>query len=259
MTRAVRSVAGVGALLLVLVALPASADAQTVQSVQFGGGWFWPKGESGRVTGDVLVANLNQPVVIAPDITTSLDFEVGDFGAWSTFGEWNIAFNRYIEAGAGIGFYQKTVHSRYRDLVNSQTGNSDILQDLKLQQIPITGLVRFMGGRPGSVQPYAGAGIVAVRYSYTERGDFVDPADLSVFCAGTPGCPFPQFEATGFAFGPVFVGGVRLPIGGDIYAFTAEGRWTIVDGSTGGEVQGFLGDRIDLGGFAFNMGLLIRF
>lgn len=250
----------VSALTLILLAFPSTAGAQLVQSVQFGGGYFWPRGFDSRVQGDVLVANLSQPIVIVdPPTTTSLDFEIGDFAAWTLFGEWNLAFNRHVEASAGLGFYKQTVHSRYRDLVNSAAGNTDILQDLKLQQIPITGLVRFMPGSPGKIQPYAGAGITMVRFKYIEEGDFVDPVDLSIFCAGTPGCPFPRFEGSGFAFGPVFVGGVRLPIGGDIYAFTAEGRWTIVDGDTGGANNGFLGDRIDLGGFTFNMGLLIRF
>jgi hypothetical protein len=260
MTRAARCLAGASAVLLILLAVPSTADAQLVQSVTFGGGYFWPKGYDGRVQGDVLVANLTQPVVDIPSgATTSLDFEIGDFGAWTLFGEWNIAFNKNIEASAGLGFYKQTVNSRYRDLVNRPAGDTDILQDLKLQQIPITGLVRFLFGEPGKIQPYAGAGLTAVRFKYVEEGEFVDPVDLSIFCAGTPGCPFPAFEGSGFALGPVFVGGVRLPIGGDIYAFTAEGRWTLVDGDTGGEAAGFLGDRIDLGGFTFNMGLMIRF
>jgi hypothetical protein len=253
--------AGIASALLVgLLAIPSTADAQLVQSVQFGGGYFWPKGFDSRVQGDVLVANLSQPLIIVdPPTTTSLDFEIGDFAGWSFFGEWNLAFNPHVEASAGLGYYRQTVNSRYRDLVNSAEGNSDIVQDLKLQQIPITGLVRFMPGRPGGIQPYAGVGISMIRFTYVEEGDFVDPVDLSIFCAGTPGCPFPRFEASGWAFGPVFVGGVRLPIGGDIYAFSAEARWTIADGDTGGSDNGFLGDRIDLGGFTFNMGLLIRF
>lgn len=257
------------ALLLILVAIPSTAGAQVVQSVTFGGGYFFPKGFDGRTQGDVLVANLSQPLVIVdPPTTTSLDFEVGDFGAWTLFGEWNIAFNRNIEASAGLGFYKQTVNSRYRDLVNQPAGNTDILQDLKLQQIPITGLVRFVFGEPGKIQPYAGAGLSMIRFQYSEEGDFVDPSDLTIFCAGTPGCPFPRFETSGFAFGPALVGGVRLPIGGDIYAFTAEGRYqwatgdlkrdcTNPDDLTKCYVDG--ATKIDLGGFTFNMGLLIRF
>lgn len=256
MARAARWVSA----LLILIAIPSTAGAQVVQSVTFGGGYFKPWGFDGRVEGDVLVANLSQPLVIVdPPTTTSLDFEIGEFGMWSLFGEWNIAFNRYIEASAGLGFYQQTVDSRYRDLVNQPTGNTDILQKLKLQQIPITGLVRVVFRQPGQVQPYVGGGLAAIRFEYTETGDFVDPVDFSIFCAGTPGCLFPAFEASGFAFGPVFLGGVRLPIGGDIFAFAAEARWTFADGDTGGADAGFLGDRIDLGGFTFNMGLMIRF
>jgi hypothetical protein len=247
-------------MLLGFLAIPSTANAQIVHSASFGGGFFWPKGFDSRVEGDVLVANLSQPLIIVdPPTTTSLDFAIGDFAWWTFFGEYHVAFNRYIEASGGLDFYQRTVHSRYRDLVDSSAGNTDILQDLKLRQIPITGLVRFMAGRPGKIQPYGGAGITFSRFTYSEEGEFVDPVDLSIFCAGTPGCPFPRFEASGWALGPVFVGGVRLPIGGDIFAFTTEGRWTLIDGDTGGEAAGFLGDKIDLGGFSLRMSLLIRF
>jgi hypothetical protein len=237
---------------------PSAAHAQIVQSVQFGAGWFWPKGFEGRTTGDVLVANLTQPDVL-PGVSGSLEFDIGDFAGWTFFGEWNIAFNNYIEASAGLGFYQKTVPSRYRDLVDSSQGFTDITQDLKLRQIPLTGMVRFLGGRPGRVQPYGGIGIAAINFEYTERGDFVDPIDLSIFCAGTPGCPFPAYQASGFAFGPVFAGGVRLPVGGDIYGIVLEGRYQLVEGNTGGADAGFLGEKIDLSGFTFNMAMLIRF
>lgn len=264
MTRAARRGS---ALFLMVLGLASPAEAQIVQSVQFGGGWFWPKGFEGRTSGDVLVANLTQPDVL-PGVSGSLEFDIGDFAFWSVFGEWNIAFNRRIEASAGIGFYQETVPSRYRDLVDSSQGFSDITQDLKLRQIPFTGLVRFLGGRPGRVQPYAGGGITAISFQYTETGDFVDPVDLSVFCAGTPGCAFPSFEATGLAYGPVVVGGVRFPIGGDIFGFTAEGRyqWVTGDLPSAADCQAdsskcfaFGATKIDLSGFTFNMAMLIRF
>jgi hypothetical protein len=247
------------ALLLVLLGLPSVADAQVVQSVQFGGGWFMPKGLDSRAVGDVLVANLSQGDVL-PDVSGSLDFAIKDFRMWTAFGEWNIAFGDRIEASAGVGYYIRTVPSRYRDLVNSDRGGADIEQDLRLRTIPITGLVRLLPfGKAGSVQPYVGGGIAAVNFRYTETGEFVDPTDLTIFCAGTPGCENPRYLATGTAVGPVILGGVRLPVNGDIYAFTIEGRYQMVQGKTGGAVAGFLGDKIDLGGGTINFGVLIRF
>ncbi len=245
--------------LLVLVGLPSPASAQVVQSFQFGAGWFSPKGYDGRATGDVLVANLSQPDVL-PGVSGSLEFDIADFRMWNLFGEWNVAFGDRIEASGGLAYYRRTVPSRYRDLVNSARGNADIEQDLKLRQIPITGLVRFLPfGRAGSAQPYVGAGLVAVNFRYTESGEFVDPSDLSIFCAGSPGCPTQRYLATGTAVGPVLVGGIRLPVNGDIYAFTMEGRYQMVEGKTGGGAAGFLGDKLDLGGFTLNMAVLIRF
>ena len=256
MTRAVR---WGSALLLVLLGLPSSARAQVVQSVQFGVGYFSPRGFDGRATGDVWVANLSQPDVL-PGVSGSLEFAIGDFRMWNMFGEWNVAFGDRIEASGGTGYYRRTVNSRYRDLVNSARGNADINQDLKLRTIPITGLVRFMPfGKAGSAQPYVGVGVTAVNFRYIESGEFVDPSDFTIFCAGTVGCPNPKYLATGTAVGPVLLGGVRLPVGGDIYAFTIEGRYHMVQGKTGGGASGFLGEKLDLGGFTFNMGVLVRF
>lgn len=265
MTRATR---WAGAVLLVVLGLPVPARAQIVQSVNFGVGWFWPAGETSRPIDDVLVANLNQPIV-APGATGSLAFDIGEFGWWVPFGEWNIAFNRHIEASAGLAFYQRTVPSTYADLVDSAHNFAEIRQDLKLRMIPITGIVRFFPvGRPGSVQPYVGGGIAAINFQYTEKGDFVDTNDLSIFCAGTPNCPNEAFQASGMAFGPVFAGGVRLPVGGDLYGITLEGRYQWVRGKlpTAAECQNDLSkcfmpgaERIDLSGFTFNMGFLIRF
>jgi hypothetical protein len=267
MTRASR---WAGAVLLVVLGLPVPARAQIVQSVNFGAGWFWPAGYNSRTPGDVLVANLTQPIV-APGATGSLDFDIGEFGAWTFFGEWNVALNRHVEVSGGLSFYQETVHSRYADLVDSQHNFSDIQQDLTLRMIPITGIVRFLPvGKPGSVQPYVGGGIAAINFQYTEKGDFVDTSDvtLPIYCAGSPGCVNPAYQATGMAFGPVFVGGVRLPIGGDLYGITLEGRYQWVKGDlpTAAECQNdlskcfaFGATKLDLSGFTFNMGMLIRF
>jgi hypothetical protein len=118
--------------------------------------------------------------------------------------------------------------------------------------IPFTATVKFLPvGDATSVQPYVGAGITMVNFRYTETGEFVDPFDGFIFAD--------RFVAKGTAFGPVFFGGIRIPMGGDVYALTIEGRYQIVDGETGGAQAGFLGDRIDLSGGLLNVGFLIRF
>jgi hypothetical protein len=252
MTRSIRGVLFI--LLLTGFATPASA--QLVHSISFGGGFFFPRGFDSRVEGDVLVANLTQPVIPGtdPPSTGSLVFEIGDFRSFPLFGEWHVGFGRHLEASAGLSFSNRKVSSVYADLIDSkgtpsEADDTEIEQDLRLKMIPITGVLRFLPfGDARSVQPYAGVGITAVRYRYSEVGDFVDTGDLSIFNE--------RYVATGTAVGPVLLGGVRLPMGGDIYALTIEGRYQFLDGPTN---EGFLGERIDLSGGMLNFGFLIRF
>ncbi len=238
-------------LALLLVGLATPASAQIVQSLGLGAGWFSPRGFDTRVDGDVLVANLTQPDVL-PGVSGSLEFEIGKFRGVPVFGEWNIALNKHLEVSAGVSYYTRKVDSRYLDLVNGAKNNADIQQTLSVRMIPITGIVRFLPfGDATGVQPYGGVGIAAITFRYTEAGEFVDPSTFEIFND--------RYSARGTAIGPVLVGGVRLPLGGDVYALTLEGRYQMVTGKTGGSAAGFLGDKIDLSGGAVNFGFLIRF
>ena len=241
------------ALLFAAVAAPASA--QIVQSVAFGAGFFQPRGFDRRVDGDTLVANLTQPVIPGYEPNTgSLAFDIGDFRGMPLFGEWNLGINKHIEVSAGLSYFTNKVDSVYRDLVNGPAGNAEIEQELRLTMIPISGLVRFFpNGDPTRIQPYVGGGIAIIPFRYTETGDFVDvnTLDLEIFNA--------KYTAKGTAFGPVILGGVRFPLGGDVYGLTVEGKYQFANGNTGGAAAGFLGDKIDLSGGTIQGGFLIRF
>jgi hypothetical protein len=223
--------------------LAAPASAQVVQSVQIGVGAFIPRGFDSRAAGDVLVEDL-----------TGLDplfFRIRDFTGGQVSGEWNVAFGHHIEFGAGVGYYQRSVPSIYRDLFNEDTGR-DIQQTLRLRTVPITGVVRFLPfGKAGGLQPYVGVGVTALPFRYSEFGDFVDSTDGTIFRA--------RFSTTGTAVGPVVLVGLRVPMGGDIYALTIESRQQWAVGKTGGAANGFLNDKIDLGGNNLTFGLLVRF
>jgi hypothetical protein len=235
-----------------LVAAPASA--QIVHSVNFGVGGVFPRGLDSRVAGDVLLADLNQPDVVGfPGTTASLEFDIKKFRGWSFFGEWNIGFGDRLELGLGSSYYSRTVPSRYRDLEHGlRPSRPDIEQDLRLRVIPATAVVRFMPfGRPSDFQPFVGAGIGILNFRYTEFGEFVDPETLEVFPE--------RFAADGTTVGPILLGGLRMPLGGDIYALTLEGRYQWGSGDTGGVANNFLGDKIDLGGGQLNFGFLVRF
>jgi hypothetical protein len=239
MRTGIRTAVGLaGALLL---ATPVSA--QVVQSFQFGGGVFMPRGYDGRIAGDVLVEDLNsfEPLL----------FEVKSFRAGELYGEWTVSFGPHVEVGAGVSYLGRTVPSVYRNLFNEDTG-AEIAQHLRLRMAPVTAVVRFLPiGRPGEFQPYVGAGVSLINWRYSEYGDFVDTSDYSVFTD--------RFVASGHDMGGVVLGGVRAPLGGDIYSFNAEYRYQFGSGNTGGIDAGFLGDKIDLSGGMLRFGFMIRF
>ena len=234
---------------LALVLLATAASAQTVHSVQFGVGGVLPRGLDGRTSGDILVRNyFGEPMSGEPSLTDALAFRVSDFKTGHLFGEWNVALGRHVEIGAGLGFYKRTVPTVYLDLVDES--GFEIEQELKLRVIPLTALVRFMPfGGPGDVQPYVGAGISALRFRYSEVGDFVDPASLDIF----PG----RFVATGTAIGGLLLGGVRIPLGGDVYGMGLEGRYQFGVGDLPDDE--FVANKIDLGGGQVNVTFLVRF
>jgi outer membrane protein W len=246
-------------LAFVLVGVAAPASAQIVQSVAFGGGWFWPRSFDTRVDGDVLVANLTQPDVL-PGVSGSLSFDIGQLKGPPFFGEWNLAFNKHFEVSANVSYLNQTIDSHYLDLVNGEKNNAEIQQTLRLRMIPITGVVRFLPfGDATSIQPYAGGGLAAVTFRYQETGEFVDPStpNLDIYSA--------KYSKSGVGFGPVILAGVRVPLGGDVYALTVEGRYTFASGDLPACSEGasgdncFLGNKIDLSGGMFNFGFLIRF
>ena len=221
-----------------LIAAPASA--QIVQAMHIGGGIFFPRGYEGRVGGDVLNEDLN-----------SLVFQIKDFKSGQLFGEWLFEFGNHIELGAGVGYYHGSTPSFYADYEDQRDG-SNIDQELSLRVVPVSGFVRFLPfGRPSTVQPYIGFGISALNYRYTESGEFIDFSDNTIFQH--------RYVATGTAVGPLALAGIRVPIKGDIWAFTTEWRYQAGSGNTGGIPAGFLNDKIDLGGNNWNFGFLMRF
>jgi hypothetical protein len=233
-----------------LMAAPASA--QVVHSVHFGLGGFFPRGLDSRIDEDVLVRDfVGAPFPFDPSLNDALDFDMDEFRSASLFGEWNVAFGDHLEAGASLAFSSGSAPSRYLDVVDRDTG-ADLRQELSLRIVPITGLVRFLPfGTPATVQPYVGAGLSALLYRYSEEGEFVDPITSEIFTD--------RFSASGAAPGGVVLVGVRVPIRGDIFAVTVEFRQQFGSGDTGGDEEGFLADKIDLGGRHLAGGLLIRF
>src|SRR6185369_13798881 len=207
-------------------------------TVNFTIGYFALKGLESRVDEDVLLNDLQN---VHP-----LLFEIKDFNSAIISGEYLFALGSNFEAGVGVGYSQRSVPSVYADL--TRPGGVEIEQELKLKQVPVTFTGRYLFlPRGSSVEPYIGGGIVAIRYRYSEVGDFVDP-DLSIFPA--------RYVADGVAVGPTILGGVRVPAGR--WTVGGEGRWQKAEGKDLLK-EAFLGDRLDLGGWTANFTFGVRF
>jgi hypothetical protein len=226
-----------------VLAAAAPAQAQD-QGFSVSLGYFAPRGEGGRVDGDVLNANR---CVDTAFLCEPLLFDVGDFGGATIGGEYVIGVGQYVEAAVGAGFYQRTVPSIY-EFVTRPDG-SEIEQDLKLRVVPLTATLKFVPtGRDAGLQPYVGAGIAALRWSYSETGEFVDAVDSSIFRD--------SFSAEGTEIAPVIFGGIRGPIGASTM-LGGEVRYQRADVEL--PEDEFLGDRLDLGGLTFQATLTWRF
>jgi hypothetical protein len=199
-------------------------------------GYFALRGEDTRISDDVIIENLGL-----------FAFGLDQFNNASVGAEWLVGFGEYVEVGFGVGFYQQTVLSVYDDFVN--VDGTEIEQDFKLHVAPVTGTARFFPfGQRSAIQPYAGAGVGFFNWRYSEVGEFVDFTTFDVFRD--------RFVAEGNDVGAVYLGGVRV-LAGSRFAVGVEVRYQNVQGVVGID-QGFLEERIDLGGlttsFTFNVG-----
>ena len=215
-----------------VAATPATGAAQ--QTLNFSLGGFVPRGFDARVSGDELVENRD-----------FLVFEMGDFTGASINGEWLIPIGEYLEAGAGLGFYRRTVPTVYADFVDND--GTEIEQDLRLRLVPVSFTVRLLPlGQSNGVQPYFGAGLGVINWRYSEDGEFVDFRDDSIFNE--------RYVADGNETGPIAFGGIRFAA--DSYSVGGEIRYQAAEADL---PQEFPGSKIDLGGWTYAFTVGIRF
>jgi opacity protein-like surface antigen len=215
-----------------------SSSSDSKQTLNFTLGYFALKGLDSRVDEDVLLAELSQP--------EPLLFEIKDFNSGVVGGEYLVGIGSHFEAGVGIGYSQRTVHSIYAHVTHAD--NTEIEQDLKLRQIPVTFTGRvLLRPRGSAVEPYIGAGIVAIRWRYSEVGEFVAD-NRDIFSA--------RYVAEGTATGPTVLAGLRAPLGA--LSVGGEVRWQKAEGTKLLD-QEFLTDRLDLGGWTTNFTIGFRF
>jgi len=227
------------ALILGFTVVPTASAQQTV-SVYLGG--FLPQGLDSRGSDDVLFQNN----AFLTTLNRQRGIDMNQFNGFTFGGEYLIGFGNNLEAGLGIGFYQKTAPVVYTDSVNAN--GQEIFQDLKLRVIPFNATVRFLPlGHRSAVQPYIGAGVGVFSWRYSETGEFIDSRN-NIFVD--------NFVGSGAVAGPVILGGVRFPMGP--FAAGGEVRWQDAKADLPND-EGFAGPKINLGGFNYLFTMNFRF
>ena len=213
----------VSSALVLAVSGPAFAQ-DAVVGANIGG--FLLKSEESRDREDVLRQNLS-----------FLDFDLADFNGVSIGGDFAVSLGSFVEVGAGVNFYQRTVPTVYAEFVDED--GTEIESDLKLRNIPIAFTAKlFPLTRDAGVQPYVGAGVQLNRWRYTEVGEFLDFSNGEIFRD--------SFTDDGMEIGPVFLGGIRFPVGANAL-IGGEWRYSTAKADLD-PALGFFGDKIDLGG-----------
>jgi hypothetical protein len=177
-----------------------------------------------------------------------MDFNVGDFNGATIGGEWLVGMGDMLDAGLGLGFYQRTV-TAVDSFSAFQGTNAPIEADLKLRVVPFTATIRFLPlGHRAGIQPYLGAGVGVFAWRYSETGNFVASDDVTIVHG--------NFVGSGSKAGPVVLGGVRVPMGP--VAVGGEVRYQSAVADLPSD-KGFAGSKIDLGGFNYLLTFNIRF
>ena len=218
---------------LIVVARPVEAQ----ESIGLSVGHFSVRGEDARIADDVLLENVNL-----------FAFDIQDFSGGTVGAEWLIGIGEYFEAGVEVGFYRRTVSSVYADFVD--VDGTEILQDFRLRVVPLTATLSVLPfGRETALQPYFGIGVGLFDWRYSEVGEFIDFTTFDIFGE--------RFVESGRDVGGLILDGLRVPFG-DRFAVGGEVRYQRASGTVGLD-QGFLNERIDLGGIATQFTFQIGF
>jgi hypothetical protein len=162
-----------------------------------------------------------------------------------------------IDLVIGFDTTRRETGSEYRRFVASNS--QPITQFTRLDEFTMSAGLRYSPvGRGQSISryafiprrlvPYAGAGLTTARYEFSQRGQFVDFADLSVFTD--------RFSSNGWSVGPYVNGGVDVQVWKRLF-ITFDGRYTWLHAGLDEDFSGF--DGIDLAGFRGGTGISIVF
>ena len=190
-------------------------------------------------------------------VTRQLTLDKEDFNAPGIGVDTAINLMPRLAAQFGFEWSRNTATSEYRDFTDNNL--LPINQDTSLKLVHLTASVRYALASPGyevsrfawvprRVVPFVGAGGGAVYYDFTQRGDFVDFIDSSVFPD--------TFRSKGWAPSAHVFGGVDVKLYRAVFA-TMEGRYTYARGKLGSDFVDF--DPIDLSGFRISAGINVLY
>ena len=147
-----------------------------------------------------------------------------------------LAFGEYLEAGAGLEFYQKTVSGTLP--LSPPPSDVELALDMTVRTISVPITARFFPlTRNARVQPYVGGGATIHFWRYTED---------STLNLGTLSSQSSVIDQ-GITLGPVVFGGARVPVGPAV-SIGGEVRYRIREARLTAPV--FPGTTLDLGGLS---------
>lgn len=193
--------------------------------------------------------------------------ERSDFDAFIGGVELAVPVSRRVDVSVGVASATRTTTSNYLDFVRDD--DTEIIQDIRLRDTPVTVGVRFLplrseerdrhrgrrdrrssraAYRPNRVNPYVSAGLGLHFYEYREEGEFIDFDTFDIFVD--------RFTDRGLALGGYVGGGVEFRVSRQILVF-GEYRRHWASGEHGDDFEGF--GPFDLDAHEVTGGIALRF
>lgn len=190
-------------------------------------------------------------------VTKELTLDRRDFRAAALAVDAGAAISSRLAWTAGFAFGRTATPSEFRDWLDNR--RLPIEQTTSLERMGFTGSLRAYlvdPGRgigrfawiPARYAPYVGAGGGLMRYSFDQKGDFIDYETLNVF--------YDAYHSGGIRPMAQAFAGLDVSLSPRLL-FTSEARYEWARGPLSADFRGF--DPIDLSGVSLTTGIAIRY
>ena len=186
-----------------------------------------------------------------------LTVDRSDFSAFAIGADLAFAVKPRFDLVLGASYAGRTTGSEFRDFIG--TDDLPIAQTTYFTRVPVTlsakafllprgESVGSLAWIPARFAPFVGVGGGAMRYSFSQEGEFVDFADSTIF--------YDELFSSGWTPTAHGLAGFDFALTPRI-GLATEGRYSWAKAKLEEDFSGF--DRIDLSGFLVTMGLHVRF